>query len=1329
MLSPRLWPGRVLALATFLALSIAAPAAAAPGDLDNTFSSDGLVTTPVTGGAIARSVVQQSDGKLVVGGYTGGFSGGDFLLARYLADGNPDLSFNGGNPRVFAVGSDKEFSPEIAILGDGKILQVGTVDLNLGGWFGIARYTAEGVPDTSFDGDGAATTNWAPDFDSVRVTGMAVDPNDAADPTDDRYVVVGDGTPAGETTRRMIAARYRADGSLDPDFGIGGKTSITFPGTNPQAFAADVVLQSGKVIVGGHLNDGTTYSYAAARLGSNGATDSTFGGAGTGRFIQSAGSGFASSYDFIAQPDGKLLLSAQVESGPKFGIVRLTPDGLLDATFDGDGVATTPFAGVDYAEPYELKVQPDGKILAGGTAVASGGKHHFVLARYTSTGGLDTTFSGDGFIIEGQGDNAFGQGLGLQGDGKAVLAGAIIPAGSGIDSTKEDLALLRFEGDPPAASEPPANTFPPRIPPNATAPRQKGQTLTGQAGSWTGTAPISFSYVWLRCAAAKPLECKAATQRGPLTTYPLTEDDIGTRIRLAEIATNAYGSKSALSEPTAVVGGPLANTEKPRIWGPLFRKGKLNAVPGGWDGPQPLTFAYAWQSCNAQGTGCEPRGKEATQSISKADVGRRFRLIVAATDARTATAVAQSELTPVVRDRPKMPNLGPFEKNGKFSFLSVAQAKSRLKARDLCSPAGQACGFRMPVDFELDRDGLQEVPKKYREAIRSGRVYKQDPEPESEVGIGEQVDLDVYDRSRNELCKKYLDADINDVKRQLGTNPETAFERLDAEYCKVAEIVRTNSGAITKSIVRDVNFDRTGKAFVVYILDPLPKREYKPVAQVDTDGDGLWDAWETDGVDVNKDGYYELDLAAMGADPRHKDIFMEIDFMENHPLDQAGIGDVIASFAAAPVTNPDGKPGVTMHIDNGPTSVMNPKTGAKWDTLSDSDQLGHSDQLGSTDKAGNYDWGPYDTLKRDNFAEARRTVFRYVVSLHTFAGTNIGRARDMPGVENLGITLDGPSDVIVAANQPCASGHCPLSSRQQGVNLMHELGHLLGLGHGGRSGGVNGTPDILNGKPNYFSIMNYLFSFNGLKKLDGTFLTDYSRFPDAQLAIDNKLTTEGSVYAMNEASLNEQANLRAAKDANKFTSGYRCKPSGSDKVVLKELTGLNQRIDFDCKDGIQPGQRSADLNNDGALSLFVSRDDWSALQFVGGAVGAFNAPPPSREESDPIEPGAPELLRFAQVIAGDSKRPTVSLAIGRPTRKGKVKLAFAAGDNKALAQLVVLLDGEQSVFRLSGKRAKRRMTVLPGRHRIRVESQDAVGNYSKALTRSFRARKPRARLR
>src|SRR6185312_15653698 len=70
----------------------------------------------------------------------------------------------------------------------------------------------------------------------------------------------------------------------------------------------------------------------------------------------------------------------------------------------------------------------------------------------------------------------------------------------------------------------------------------------------------------------------------------------------------------------------------------------------------------------------------------------------------------------------------------------------------------------------------------------------------------------------------------------------------------------------------------------------------------DTDGDGLLDTWETNGIDTDGNGSIDLDLPAMGADSEHKDIFVELDFMPPHRLEQAAIDDVVTAFANSPVT-------------------------------------------------------------------------------------------------------------------------------------------------------------------------------------------------------------------------------------------------------------------------------------------------------------------------------------------------------------------------------------------------------------------------------------------
>ena len=98
---------------------------------------------------------------------------------------------------------------------------------------------------------------------------------------------------------------------------------------------------------------------------------------------------------------------------------------------------------------------------------------------------------------------------------------------------------------------------------------------------------------------------------------------------------------------------------------------------------------------------------------------------------------------------------------------------------------------------------------------------------------------------------------------------------------------------------------------------------------LDTDGDGLWDDWEQFGVDTNGDGIVDLDLPALGANRLHKDIFVEIDYMDcattggdcasgdthSHRPKTDAINEVIQAFANAPVTNPDGVDGITLHVD------------------------------------------------------------------------------------------------------------------------------------------------------------------------------------------------------------------------------------------------------------------------------------------------------------------------------------------------------------------------------------------------------------------------------
>jgi hypothetical protein len=168
----------------------------------------------------------------------------------------------------------------------------------------------------------------------------------------------------------------------------------------------------------------------------------------------------------------------------------------------------------------------------------------FGLARFNLDGSPDTTFSDDGrqgTVFDPPGSSASAMDIAIQPDGNIVVAGGTSFDGGG------DFALARYEGGSTASGAAPTNSSPPTISGSAT----DGQTLTVNAGTWSGSSPIEPTYQWRRCdwAGANCADITAATA----TTYTLTAADVGHTIRVRETATNAYGQSSVDSAATAAV--------------------------------------------------------------------------------------------------------------------------------------------------------------------------------------------------------------------------------------------------------------------------------------------------------------------------------------------------------------------------------------------------------------------------------------------------------------------------------------------------------------------------------------------------------------------------------------------------------------------------------------------------------------------------------------------------------------------------------------------------------------------------------------------------------
>src|SRR2546425_9693329 len=91
---------------------------------------------------------------------------------------------------------------------------------------------------------------------------------------------------------------------------------------------------------------------------------------------------------------------------------------------------------------------------------------------------------------------------------------------------------------------------------------------------------------------------------------------------------------------------------------------------------------------------------------------------------------------------------------------------------------------------------------------------------------------------------------------------------------------------------------------------------------VDSDGDGLCDEWETNGVTVQtSSGPVFVNLPAMGANPMRRDIFVQTDYMvapdHTHKPDQEAVEKIVQAFANAPASKPGGSTGITLHVDCG----------------------------------------------------------------------------------------------------------------------------------------------------------------------------------------------------------------------------------------------------------------------------------------------------------------------------------------------------------------------------------------------------------------------------
>jgi uncharacterized delta-60 repeat protein len=399
----RLTPGLAIYVGVlFLSISVASTVAfAQAGQLDTTFADNGIFSdnfSGVTGSA--NAVLIQPDGKILAGGQTGtaNSTGAKGVVVRLNTNGTLDTSFGTGGSVMVDFGVLNDLLTGLALQPDGKILVAGSGFA--GGSGQLVRLNANGSFDNTFGTDGFVAL--FPETPG----GFVLQP--------DGNILLEGSTFTSNFGNVSQLQRYNSNGTLDTTFGTDGAVPTLGLGNIS-------LLPSGKVVItSGGLSSGTL-----ARYNGNGSLDTTFGISGQNAALAAPATALLL--------DGKIISAGSIATGASttgnpagFGLIRLNANGTLDGTFGSRAGVVTPFPNFLSASVGALAIQTNGDIVAVGGANNGGSAATgpFALARYLSTGQLDSTFGTGGLVTTSFGSTlASLSAVTIQTDGKIVVAG------------------------------------------------------------------------------------------------------------------------------------------------------------------------------------------------------------------------------------------------------------------------------------------------------------------------------------------------------------------------------------------------------------------------------------------------------------------------------------------------------------------------------------------------------------------------------------------------------------------------------------------------------------------------------------------------------------------------------------------------------------------------------------------------------------------------------------------------------------------------------------------------------------------------------------------
>jgi uncharacterized delta-60 repeat protein len=358
---------------------------------------------------------------------------------------------------------------------------------------GATRFNADGSLDTTFGGDGVAfvPAQTPSRNDQTQVTAVAVQPDGKVLAAGWLRTQASANDPSLALVERFVIARFTAAGEPDPSFSGDGLV-IEAPAGSSSASAHGIApLDGGALAIAGQVDD----RFAVARYRDDGTLDPGFGEAGVAR-VTTGTRPRGRAHAVAVQPDGRVIAAGDTDADGNsrtWTLARLTATGAPDPSFGGTGTVTETLDESSTASV--LAPLPDGRLYAVGTSVdfwgddeGGGTTRRAVTIRYLPNGARDTSFAGDGSVLD-----ALGQGLyaavsptaaAVDSDGRPTLATEHGPLVRYTASGARDFAfgyegILRVFSAPTGAS---------------LAARPDGSLFLGGANARQGSRPSGFEW-------------------------------------------------------------------------------------------------------------------------------------------------------------------------------------------------------------------------------------------------------------------------------------------------------------------------------------------------------------------------------------------------------------------------------------------------------------------------------------------------------------------------------------------------------------------------------------------------------------------------------------------------------------------------------------------------------------------------------------------------------------------------------------------------------------------------------------------------------------------